>query len=98
MKVKKLRKINFDIIYWDYSGLKVPNSSIIKENELSYVIKNRAGYKDKILVKVKKQNDTYSIIEDYTTEELKELGWSSNDIINKKTIGIYDEILVDTKE
>ncbi len=92
------RKINFDIIYWSYSGLKVPNSSIIEENNLNYVIRSRAGYQDKILVKVKKQNETYSIIEDYTTEELKELGWNSTEIVNKKSIGIYDEIIVNPEE
>ena len=58
------RKINFDIIYWSYSGLKVPNTSLIEENGLKYVVRVRAGYKDKILVKVKKINETYSIIED----------------------------------
>ena len=92
------RKINFDLIYWSYSGLKVPNSSIIKENDLNYVIKVRAGYKDKILVKVSKSNENYSIIEDYTTEELKEMGWSSSDIVNNKSIGIYDEVMVNPKE
>lgn len=92
------RKINFDLIYWSYSGLKVPNSSIIKENDLNYVIRVRAGYKDKILVKVSKSNENYSIIEDYTTEELKEMGWSSSDIVNNKSIGIYDEVMVNPKE
>ena len=92
------RKINFDLIYWSYSGLKVPNSSIIKENDLNYVIRVRAGYKDKILVKVSKSNENYSIIEDYTTEELKEMGWSSSDIVNNKSIGKYDEVMVNPKE
>lgn len=92
------RKINYDIIYWSYSGLKVPNSTLIEENGLNYVIRNRAGYTDKILVKLEKQNDTYSIIDEYTTEELKELGWTTSEIINKKSIGIYDEILVNPKD
>ena len=92
------RKINYDIIYWSYSGLKVPNSTLIEENGLNYVVRNRAGYTDKILVKLEKQNDTYSIIDEYTTEELKELGWTTSEIINKKSIGIYDEILVNPKD
>lgn len=49
------RKISFDIIFWSYSGLKVPNSSIIEEDGKSYVVRNRAGYLDKILVKIKKK-------------------------------------------
>lgn len=92
------RKINFDIIYWSYSGLKVPNSAIIKKDNLNYVIRNRAGYRDEILVKIKKSNENYSIIEDYTTEELKELGWTTQEIINKRSIGIYDEVLVNANE
>lgn len=91
------RKINFDIIYWSYSGLKVPNTSLIEENGLKYVVRVRAGYKDKILVKVNKSNETYSIIEDYSTDELKEMGWSSTEIVNNKSIGIYDEIMVNSK-
>ncbi len=92
------RKINYDIIYWSYSGLKVPNSTLIEENGLHYVLRNRAGYTDKILVRLEKQNDAYSIIDDYTTEELKSLGWTTSEIINKKSIGIYDEILVNPKD
>ena len=91
------RKINYDIIYWSYKGLKVPNSTLIEENGLNYVIRNRAGYTDKILVKLEKQNETYSIIDEYTTEELKGLGWTTSEIINKKSIGIYDEVLVNPK-
>lgn len=36
------RKISFDLIWWDDSGLKVPNQAIVKENELDYVVRNRA--------------------------------------------------------
>lgn len=92
------RKINFDIIYWSYSGLKIPNSAILEEDNLKYVIRIRAGYRDKILVKEEKKNDTYTIVSDYTTDELKELGWNSTQIINKKSIGLYDEILVNPQE
>lgn len=92
------RKISFDIIYWSYTGLKVPNSSIIEENGLSYVIRNRAGYLDKILVKIKTQNDTYSIVTNYDAEELKELGYTSTQIRNIRTITMYDEILTSPTE
>lgn len=92
------RKISFDIIFWSYKGLKVPNTSIIKENDLSYVVRNRAGYLDKILVKVRTQNDTYSIVTSYDIEELKELGYTSTQIRNIKTITMYDEILTNPTE
>ena len=74
----------------------IPNTdeSIVEENNLQYVVRNRAGYLSKILVKVKKQNERYSIISNYTSEELKELGYSSTEISNMKTINMYDEVLV----
>ncbi len=87
------RKISFDIIFWSYTGLKVPNTAILEENNLSYVVRNRAGYLDKILVKIKRKNDTYSIIGNYDMEELKELGFSSSQIRSNKNITLYDEIL-----
>jgi len=87
------RKSSFDIIYWSYSGLKVPNSAIIEEDGLSYVVRNRAGYLDKVLVKIKRKNETYSIIGDYDTTELKDLGLTSTQIRSKKNITLYDEIL-----
>ena len=51
------RKISFDLIWWDDSGLKVPNQAIVKEDNLDYVVRNRAGYLSKILVKIKKEGE-----------------------------------------
>ena len=61
---------------------------------MNYVVRNRAGYLSKILVKVERQGDKYSIISSYKTEELKELGLSDEEIANYKKITIYDEILI----
>lgn len=88
------RKISFNLIWWSYSGLKVPNSAIVEQDGLNYVVRNRAGYLTKILVNVKKQNDKYSIIKNYTTDELKNLGFSSTEINKMKKISIYDELIV----
>lgn len=90
----KYRKVSLDIIWWEKEGLRVPNSSIIYENGLSYVVKNRAGTKSKILVKILRENDNYSIIGQYTAEELKELGFSATEITKMSSISIYDEILI----
>lgn len=91
------RKISFDIIWWSHSGKKVPNSAIGVElkgdKEISYVIRTRAGYQDKIWIKIKKQNEKYSIVENYTNAELQELGYSAEEIKGRKTITLYDEIL-----
>ena len=88
------RKISVDVIWWDVSGLKVPNQVLIQENGLYYVTRNKAGVQAKILVKVKKQTDKYSIIEAYKNEELQELGYSAQDIRNYKKISNYDEVVV----
>ena len=88
------RKLNVDVIWWSSTGLKVPNSSIITENGFNFVIRNRAGYKDKIMVKVLKQNASYSIIGNYETADLKEMGYSSTEIRSFKKISMYDEIFL----
>ena len=88
------RKITFNLIWWDATGLKVPNQSIVKIDNLDYVVRSRAGYLSKILVKVKKQAEKYSIVETYSNEELKELGFTEKEINNYKKISIYDEIIV----
>ena len=88
------RKIAFDIIWWSDKGLKVPNSAIVEEKNLSYVVRNRAGYLEKIYVKVLRKNENYSIVSNYTSKELQEKGLNSNQIENKKSIAIYDEIIL----
>ena len=88
------RKISFDLIWWDTSGLKVPNQAIVQMDNLNYVVRSRAGYLSKILVKIKKQGEKYSIVQPYDTEELKELGFSNEDIMSYKKIALYDEILL----
>jgi len=87
------RKISFDIIWWSEEGLKVPNKAIKYENEdLAYVIRKSVGYVDKIYIKILKQSDKYSIIENYTNAELKEKQVSEEEIKNKRTILLYDEL------
>lgn len=93
-KLIEYRKISFDIIWWSADGLKVPNTSILKEDDKAYIIRKRVGYSDKIPVKVLKESKNYSIIENYTSLELKELGYTAEEINNAKTIGLYDEILL----
>ena len=93
-ELMKYRKISFDIVWWSYEGWRVPNSSILTEDGKSYVVRNRAGYLDKILVKILRQNETYSILDRYSTDELKEMGYTSKEINNMPKISLYDEILI----
>lgn len=99
------RKITFDVIWWNYNGLKVPNSSLLVEKienkttkqtkDMYFLVRNRMGYTDKILVKILKQNDTYAIVKNYEIEELKEeLGENSVQLVQNKSIMLYDEILI----
>ena len=88
------RKISFDIIWWKYSGLKVSNSSLIEEGDKTYVEKRKAGYPEKILVKVLRQNDTFSIVTNYDEDELKEMGYNDDEIADMTKINLYDEILL----
>lgn len=88
------RKISFEIVWWNYSGWKISNSAIIEENDLSYVYRNKAGYTEKILVKVLRQNETFSIVTNYTNEELQNLGFSSEEIKAMPKIKVYDEIIL----
>lgn len=93
-KLINYRKISLDVIWSKKTGLKVPNAAIRYDGELTYVKKNRGGYTDEILVKIEEKNDTYSIISNYTKEELKELGFSTEMIKDRRTISLYDEILI----
>ena len=87
------RKISLDILWWSESGLKVPNSAIKYESDdLAYITRKRVGYTDDIYVKILKQNDKYSIIENYTNTELKEKGVSEEKGKNRRTVSLYDEI------
>lgn len=88
------RKISLDVIWWSYSGLMTPKSSILYENGLSYVKRKKNGDLEKILVNVLKENDNYCIIDNYDSEDLLSLGYTTKDINNMKTIKLYDEIVV----
>ena len=88
------RHVNVGIIWWSYQGLKVSNSSILEENDISYIEKRKAGFAEKIYVKVLRQNEVYSIVENYTDEELIELGFDSDYIKDREMLNVYDEILL----
>lgn len=88
------RKISMEVVWWKYSGLKVSNSALIEEDDKIYIEKNRANYTEKVLVKVLRQNDTYSIVENYEKEELEAMGYSEDEITNRSIINVYDEVVL----
>ena len=96
-KLIDYRKITFDVIWWRYEGLKVPKTAIYYDNGLSYVVRNRGGYQDKILIEVLRDDENYCIVGNYDNEDLKSLGFTSQEINNMKNIAIYDEIVINPK-
>lgn len=88
------RKVSFDLVWWNSSGLKVLNQAIVEENGINYVVRNRAGYLSKIAVKVTRKNDKYSIVSNYDADDLKELGFSTEQINSMKKVSIYDELML----
>ena len=93
-KLLEYRKITFDIVWWKYTGLKVSNQAIVMEDDdKTYIYKIRNGKEEKVLVKVLRQNDTYSIIENYKEEELKNMNYTDKEIENRSKIYLYDEVI-----
>ena len=94
------RKITFDLIWLSYSGFKVPNQAIVEKDGLKYVVRKRAGYLSKMLIKIAEKNgkevsnDKYTVIKNYTSEELQKLKFSSKEINSYRGISLYDEIIL----
>ena len=93
-KLIDYRKISFDVIWWKFEGLKVPKSAICYDNGLSYVVRNRVGYHNKILVEILKESENYCIVDNYKEADLKKLGYSGEEIYSMKKISIYDQIII----
>lgn len=86
------RKISFNITWWSYSGLKVPNTAIAEdENGLKYVVKRKTTGDEKVIVKVLKKNDKFSIVTQYKQDEIDSLNIDKN---NNYKISEYDTILL----
>lgn len=88
------RKISIDVIWWEVEGLKIPKNAIYYNEGLAYVVRNRAGYLDKILVKIVEENDDYCIVNNYEIEELKKIKNPTEKISSYKKVNLYDEIVI----
>lgn len=104
-ELTKYRKINLEIIWWSDTGLKIPNEAIryetvvdLNTNEkivtLPTVTTIESNYQEDIWVKVIRSTEKFSIIENYTDEELLEMGLSEEMIKSRNEIKMYDEIIV----
>lgn len=99
------RKINFDIVWWNYEGLKVPINAIYKkeikdeENQKIYATVDAvkledASYQKEVWVKVEKTVDDFVIIENYEDEELIKLGVPEEIVDDRYEIAMYDEVIL----
>lgn len=100
----KYRKIALDVIWWRTEGIKIPNNSIKIEpvydengnivTELPTILVQKLGYVENVWIKVVNKAGDFSIIENITEEELIEMGIPEKIIENRKTVKMYDEIIV----
>lgn len=102
----KYRKINLEIIWWSDEGLKIPNEAIkyvtIKDPQthkdittISTLTILESTYQEQAWVKIIRSTDKFSIVENYTDEELIEMGLTEELIDSRTELKMYDEILVE---
>lgn len=95
-ELRSYRKISFNITWWSFVGIKVPNDAIIEdENHSKYVLRKNSAGTTKCYVKILKTNEKYSIISSYSVEDLTALGI---DINTYKGINIFDTIMLYPKK
>lgn len=104
-KLVEYRKVSFDVIWWNYEGLKVSNNAIY-EKEIKDVITGKvyatlnavqvqaAGYQKEVWVKVEKSVEEFSIIENYEDEELITMGIPEEKLEERYEISMYDEVIL----
>lgn len=96
-ELTKYRKISLDVVWWNAKGFKVTTKAIIRnENDVPKVTVKKAYYMTDSFVKILKETDDYVIIDNYTDDELRELGVDEAFIKDRYTIKMYDEVLVVT--
>jgi hypothetical protein len=97
----KYRKINLDVVWWRYKGLKVTNDAI-KQVQISESLDKtipavtivNSNYRNDVFVKIVRQAGNFSIIDNYETSELEEMGLGKDKIVNQNEINMYDEVSV----
>lgn len=89
------RKFNVNIIWWSSQGLKVNKSSIVKINDIDYILKDKNGFTEVMPIKIKRETSEYSLIESMTKADFEEKGITNIDYIPK--LQEYD-VIVTTPE
>ena len=86
-----LRKIEVEIVWWKKTGLVVMNELLntYENSEASYIYAVKYSDVVKVPVKIVRQNDKYSVVDNYTVEELEELNIESD-----YKIKLHDRIIL----
>ncbi|MBQ9313850.1 MAG: hypothetical protein IJ220_02450 [Clostridia bacterium] len=104
-ELAKYRKINLDVVWWTYEGLKLHKSLITKKpvtnvsgdviTTLDSVKIKKVGFDETAYIKIVKEFDNYVIVDNYTTQDYLDMGFTEQDIANFVTLKLYSEVLVD---
>ena len=105
-KLSLYRKLNVNIVWWDYQGIKLPNEAIYEDKILdaegniiqtlkAINIQGVTGYKKKVWIKVENQVGGFSIVSNYEDAELEELGLYKELINDRNRLNIYDKVLIE---
>ncbi len=105
-KLSQYRVINANIIWWNYEGLKIQNDAIydttISDQETGDIYANlkavkvlgNTGYQKEVWVKVENTAGGFSIISNYTDDELIELGIPENIAKEHSNINTFDRVVI----
>lgn len=88
-QVALLRNMELEIVWWTNTGLYVPVTALRDENDTSYVTLLKYGKNVDIPVKITRNNGSNAIVENFTEEELKEKG-----ITTEYQLKIYDTLVI----
>jgi hypothetical protein len=104
--LSKYRKINVDIIWWNYEGLKIQNDSIYDKDfvdettgEVYATVKaikllGTTGYQREVYIKLEKSTSDFSIISNYEDKELLEMGIPEAVVNSRNKINLYDRVII----
>ena len=85
-----LRTTDVKVIWKQYTGFWVNNTSITKEGDISYVTILSLNKHIKIPVKIIAENENNTLVQNYTKAEIEQLG-----IERERSLILYDRILKD---
>ncbi|MBQ8206161.1 MAG: hypothetical protein IJZ77_01700, partial [Bacilli bacterium] len=106
-ELTKYRKIDLDVVWWRDKGLKVNNDAIEYTSILNMsgdtinipqITIKKSSYTEEAWVKIVKEAGDFVIVENYTDDELLDLGISEDIVSDRNTIKMYDEVIVNVKK